>query len=70
MNELVIDPATPAGFGDFSIEYKYGNSLYEISVESRTKGTLTTEAITVDDRLVKGNRVLLVDDGEKHRIVV
>ncbi len=69
-NELVIDPATPASFGEFSVEYKYGNSLYEISVESRTKGTLTTEAITVDDRLVKGNRILLVDDGEKHRIVV
>ena len=69
-NELVIDPATPASFGDFSVEYKYGSSLYEISVESRTKGTLTTEAITVDDRLVKGNRVLLVDDGGKHRIVV
>ena len=69
-NELIIDPATPASFGDFSIEYKYGSSLYEISVESRSKGTLTTEAVTVDDRLVKGNRVLLVDDGEKHRIVV
>lgn len=69
-NELVIDPATPASFGDFSVEYKYGDSLYEISVESRSKGTLTTENLTVDDRLIQGNRVLLVDDGEKHRIVV
>ncbi len=69
-NELVIDPATPAGFGDFSIEYKYGNSLYEIKVESRSKGTLTTETITVDDKLIQGNRVLLADDGEKHRIIV
>jgi cellobiose phosphorylase len=69
-NELVIDPATPASFGDFSIEYKYGRSLYEIRVESRSKGMLTTEAITVDDRLIQGNRVLLEDDGEKHRIVV
>ncbi len=69
-NELVIDPATPASFGDFSIEYKYGSSLYEIRVESRSKGILTTETITVDDRLIQGNRVLLVDDGEKHRIIV
>jgi len=69
-NELVIDPATPASFGDFSIEYKYGSSLYEISVESRSKGMLTTETITLDDRLIKGNRVLLVDDGETHRIIV
>ncbi len=69
-NELVIDPATPASFGDFSVEYKYGRSLYEIRVESRSKGTLTTEAITVDNRLIQGNRVLLEDDGKKHRIVV
>ncbi|MFV0240473.1 MAG: GH36-type glycosyl hydrolase domain-containing protein [Lacrimispora sphenoides] len=70
VNELVIDPATPASFGDFSIEYKYGRSTYEIRVESRSKGMLTTEAITVDDKLIKGNRVLLVDDGEKHLVIV
>lgn len=69
-NELVIDPATPASFGDFSIEYKYGRSLYEIRVGSRSKGTLTTETITVDDRVIQGNRVLLADDGENHRIIV
>lgn len=69
-NELIIDPATPASFGDFSVEYKLGRSLYEIRVESRSKGTLTTEAITVDDRLIQGNRVSLVDDGEKHLIIV
>ncbi|MEY8353884.1 hypothetical protein AALB39_11065 [Lachnospiraceae bacterium 54-53] len=69
-NELVIDPATPAGFGDFSVEYKYGSSLYEIRVESRSRGKLTTETVTVDDRLIQGNRVLLEDDGNRHRIVV
>lgn len=69
-NELVIDPATPAGFGDFSVEYKYGSSFYEIRVESRSKGTLTTDTITVDGLLIQGNRVLLTDDGEKHLIIV
>lgn len=69
-NELVIDPTTPAIFGDFSIVYQYGSSLYEIRVESRSKGMLTTEAITADGRPIQGNRVLLEDDGEKHQIVV
>ena len=69
-NELVIDPGTPAGFGDFTIEYKYGKSLYEIRVESRSKGVLTTESILIDGKPVDGNRVPLVDDGEKHRIIV
>ncbi|MDF2801197.1 MAG: uncharacterized protein K0S61_1100 [Anaerocolumna sp.] len=69
-NELIINPATPASFGDFSIEYKYESSLYEIRVESRSKGIMTTETITVDGRLIQGNRVSLSDDGEKHLIIV
>lgn len=69
-NELIIDPATPASFGDFSVEYRFGKSLYEIRVESRSKGMLTTESVTVDGRLVQGNRVMLEDDGKTHRIIV
>ncbi|TAH70626.1 MAG: hypothetical protein EWM47_05270 [Anaerolineaceae bacterium] len=69
-NELVIDPTTPAGFGDFSVEYRYGRSHYEVRIESRSKGALTTKTITMDDRLIQGNRVLLVDDGKKHLIIV
>ena len=68
--ELVIDPATPAGFGDFSVEYKYGKTLYEIRVESRSKGILTTDILTVDGKLVEGNRVMLEDDGNPHHIIV
>ena len=69
-NELVIDPATPADFGDFTIEYKYGSSYYEIRVESRSKGKLTTESIILDDKPIQGNRIILEDDGEKHHIMV
>ncbi len=68
--ELIIDPATPSSFGEYSVEYKYGGSLYEIRVESRSKGILTTETITADGSLIQGNRVLLKDDGEKHLIIV
>lgn len=69
-NELVIDPATPASFGDYSVEYRYGESLYEVRVESRSRGILTTNTITIDGKLIQGNRVLLVDDKEKHHIIV
>ncbi len=69
-NELVIDPATPAGFGDFLVEYKYGSSVYEIKVVSRSKGSLTTEKVLVDDKEIQGNRIWLSDDGEKHQIIV
>ena len=69
-NELVIDPSTPASFGDFSVKYRYGGSLYEVSVESRSKGDLKTKSITLDGRLIHGNRALLIDDGGKHSIIV
>ena len=69
-NQLIIDPTTPASFGDFVIEYRFGNSVYEIRVESRSKGVLTTEKITVDGTAVTGNRVNLTDDAGRHVIIV
>ncbi len=69
-NELIIDPATPASFGDFTVWYKFGTSLYEIRVESRSQGKLITEALTLDGRQIQGNRAPLEDDGGNHSIIV
>ena len=69
-NELVIDPATPSSFGEYTVKYQYGSSLYEIKIESRKKGVLTTEEITVDNNRIQGNRVILTDDGQRHIIIV
>ncbi|MEY8357142.1 hypothetical protein AALB39_27890 [Lachnospiraceae bacterium 54-53] len=67
---LIIDPATPAGFGDFSVQYKHGTAIYEIEVEGRSRGRLTTEELMLDGEKVEGNRVKLSDDGKTHLIVV
>lgn len=69
-NELVIDSSTPANFGDYSIEYRCGESVYEVNVMGRSEGSLTTKTITMDGRLIQGNRVPLVDDGVRHSIIV
>lgn len=69
-NMLIIDPATPVSFGNFTVEYKYESTLYEIRVESRSKGILTTEKVTVDGEMMEGNRILLKDDGEKHLVII
>lgn len=68
--ELIIDPATPACFGDYTVSYLYGSSTYEIRVESRSKGKLSTEALEVDGETIQGNKVKLKDDGRKHIVVV
>lgn len=69
-DNLVIEPATPESFGDYIIEYKYGKSLYEIRVESRSKGILSTEELTFDNKEIKGNKIKLIDDEKKHVIIV
>ncbi len=68
--ELVIDPATPASFGDYTVQYRYGTSVYEIKVESRSKGVLKTKEVTVDGKKYPGNRIPLKDDNKHHKVIV
>lgn len=67
---LVIDPATPESFGEYTISYRYKDTLYEIRIESRSKGILKPDKLTVDENTVKGNRLKLVDDKKTHIVVV
>ncbi len=69
-DQLIVDPATPEGFGDYTVRYKYESSVYEIRVEGRSKGILQTTELTIDGEKVKGNRVKLVDDGKVHEVIV
>ncbi len=67
-DELIIDPATPADFGEYSVTYHYGASCYEIHVVSRDKSMEPVTELKVDGRRVQGNRLKLVDDGKRHVI--
>jgi cellobiose phosphorylase len=67
---LIIDPATPESFGEYSIQYKYKTASYDITIKSRSEGNLTTEKMTVDEEIIDGNRVELIDDGKRHIIIV
>jgi cellobiose phosphorylase len=66
---LIVDPATPENFGVFDVEYKFGSSLYQIKVESRSKGIPEVMELTIDDQKVQGNRIKLVDDGKNHTVI-
>ncbi len=68
--ELIVDPATPASFGVFSVQYRYGTSLYDISIESRSRGVLKTAEVTVDGMKLSGYRVPLKDDGQRHTVII
>ena len=67
-DELIIDPATPIDFGDYTVIYKYGSSSYEINVVNRDKSLNPVTELTVDGRIVEGNRLKLEDNGKLHVI--
>lgn len=67
---LIIDPATPESFGDYTVWYRYESTTYEIKIESRSKGILTTDKMTLDGEKVRGNKIKLQDDGKPHLVIV
>ncbi len=69
-DSLIIDPATPESFGEYSVSYRYGSSLYEIRVESRAKGVMTTDKMSLDGEKVRGNKIKLKDDGKNHIVII
>jgi cellobiose phosphorylase len=67
---LIIQPATPQSFGNFSVEYKDDDASYEIIVNSRSAGNLETKSLIVDGVKIDGDRIKLMSDGKKHTIIV
>lgn len=67
---LVIEPATPYSFGDYTVWYKYGGSEYEIRVENRSKDRTAAGTLFADGKRITGKRLKLVDDGRKHEVIV
>ena len=67
---LVIDPASPVSFGDFTVYYRYGTSEYQIKVEPLPKGRLSGTELTVDGIRQEGCRIKLTDDDRVHQVKV
>ena len=67
-NTLRITPRVPNNWSEYAIEYRHGSSVYAISVRRVTEGD---EAIvTLDGIEQPGGDVPLVDDGERHEVLV
>lgn len=64
-SELVLDPCVPREWTEYELRYRFGSSLYVISVTQRDTGTATLHLDGVDQ---SGLRFALVDDGNVHRV--
>jgi cyclic beta-1,2-glucan synthetase len=67
--ELFIEPCIPASWKEFSIEYRFRSSTYEIHVKNPDGLQRGTAELTVDGKSVE-RAINLVDDGNHHRVTV
>ncbi|HET6681773.1 MAG TPA: glucoamylase family protein [Gemmatimonadaceae bacterium] len=69
-DRLTIQPRVPASWPSYSITYRYGRSVYSITVERPARvaergGIVTVDGVGIDDGVVR-----LVDDGAGHDVLV
>ncbi|HQK72622.1 MAG TPA: glucoamylase family protein [Clostridiales bacterium] len=67
---IVMKPCIPRKWRQYTIEYKYMDSLYNISVSNPQSVCGGVTRITVDGTIVRGDRFRLVNDGKVHRVEV
>lgn len=69
-NKIIIDPSTPVSFGDYKVEYRFGTSLYVISIKGSQQLEGTKISITLDGNSMPGNSFDLIDNNAVHQVDV
>jgi cyclic beta-1,2-glucan synthetase len=67
---LRIDPRVPAHWPEFGIEYRFGAALYSITVLRPGELQAGESVVSLDGRILPDATIPLVDDGQRHRVVV
>jgi cyclic beta-1,2-glucan synthetase len=69
-DRLFVEPRAPTAWREYSIEYRYGGSLYVITVHNEKCGARRESRLTIDGRSADGLAIPLVDDGVRHAVEV
>jgi len=69
-DRLFINPAFPAAYTAWQIDYHYGTALYRIKVENDSGNGNAIESLTIDGTLENGNNFIMHDDSHVHTVVV
>ncbi len=67
---LQFEPAVPADWPEFSVLYRHGRSTYSIVVRDPARVRAGSAVVVLDGRRLDGASIPLVDDGERHEVVV
>ena len=69
-NVLRIQPCVPDSWPEFSISYRFGKSAYDITVKQPQLVRKRGARVTVDGVERKSSDIPLVDDGQRHSVLV
>jgi len=65
---LFIEPRAPAAWKEYTIEYRYGKSLYVIVVQNEEGAAPGAVEVTINGQVSGGPGIPLVDDGKRHEV--
>jgi len=69
-DRVSFTPRVPAAWPEFTIEYRFGNSVYTIVVRQPGDGINGDAEVSVDGVALDTPHLQLVDDGRPHEVVV
>jgi cyclic beta-1,2-glucan synthetase len=69
-NTLFIEPRAPASWPEYSIEYRYGGSVYAIVVQNGNGASSGAVEVSVDGQASPDGGIQLADDGKRHEVTV
>ena len=67
---LCINPCIPSDWKNFSIEYRYADTLYQITVENPSGICQGVKQVVLDDQELENKRIPLEKDGRLHQVRV
>ncbi len=69
-NKLIIQPCIPKSWQEYSISYKYVETIYEIKVVNPEGVNSGVKSLTIDGKSIREKEIKLVNDKRKHEVIV
>lgn len=67
---LIVDPCIPKNWDGFTVQRKFRNANYNITVQNPKHVSKGIKEIIVDGKRVKGNVIPVFGDGKNHSVEV
>jgi len=69
-DKLTMNPVIPKHWPGFSLQYRYGNTLYRIAVENPARASGSVAVVELDGNVLQDKIVTLQDDAQSHAVRV